>query len=771
MATRRFTPADLLAISEPANREPPQLSVDGALLAITVRTGGPDQRLGYDDPYTPDGVPVHAAGARVLLVDTTTGEAVRPYPDAASSWGPRWSPDGSLLACYVQPSGRRPCLGIWHRDSGTVRLLPHALVRPFFGFEVPQWTPDNRGILVKLVSASTAGDSASTRCAAEAESSAITVWTTDGNPAADAPSSAGFLETYRCDLALVDVTSGAVRTLVAGHSLIGCRLAPDGHAVAAFLDTGPTLASDDVYADLVVVDVGGGSVRTVAPRICQEYAQGFAWSPDSRRIAYVDQRDRDATRMYVVDSDGASSPVELTADTGATRLPELLVGGYDAPRWSRDGQHLVLPARGGYVVFATTVPDVWRVVDTGDSRAFVGRVQRQYEPTVTTCADGSLLDIVRDAENRNLVVRRVDLETGAVEDLWEMPAAWLTPPYGMELHPDLSQLYLWLESSQHPPQVWRFSSDAGAGTVFHDPNPQLAGVEWGRSSLVSWRSADGQLRQGTLLLPANSTGGAAGAVGTVSADGAAGTVSADGAADTIPERPMPLVVDVYGGRLGSDGRHAFGGGSYVLNGQLLASRGYAVLWPDLPMTGEDPLRRLAGLVPPAVTALVDHGLVDPDRIGVMGQSNGGYCTLGLLTQSSLFRAGVCVAGGANLVSLYGTLTARGDSRWMGYLETDEQGIGGSLWERREAYIDNSPLFRLDRVTAAVLLACGTANPEEPSQAGEAFSALRRLGKVAEFRLYAGEDHAPGNWTAAHRRDLLERILDWFDAHLGPAAHG
>ncbi len=224
------------------------------------------------------------------------------------------------------------------------------------------------------------------------------------------------------------------------------------------------------------------------------------------------------------------------------------------------------------------------------------------------------------------------------------------------------------------------------------------------------------------------------------------------------------MVDVYGGRLGSNHRHTFGG-RLIFNGQLLANHGYAVLWPDMPMTGPDPLRQLPGLITPAVDELVAAGVVDRKRVGVMGQSYGGYCALGLLTQTSLFRAGVCTAGSVDLVSAYGTLTPRGDSQWIGWLESGDGRLGGSLWDRPEAYVENSPLFHLHHIAAPILLACGTANQEEVGQAGEAFSALRRLGKTAELRLYDGEEHDPGEWTERNQHDLIERIIRWFDTHL------
>ena len=67
--------------------------------------------------------------------------------------------------------------------------------------------------------------------------------------------------------------------------------------------------------------------------------------------------------------------------------------------------------------------------------------------------------------------------------------------------------------------------------------------------------------------------------------------------------------------------------------------------------------------------------------------------------------------------------------------------------RRDAYIENSPLFYCDRISTPVLLVSGTAYPGEAAQAGEAFSALRRLGQRVELRLYEGEDPSIHSWRS------------------------
>lgn len=232
---------------------------------------------------------------------------------------------------------------------------------------------------------------------------------------------------------------------------------------------------------------------------------------------------------------------------------------------------------------------------------------------------------------------------------------------------------------------------------------------------------------------------------------------------------VAALVEVYGGSMDSERLHTFNGGEGVIHPQLLAASGYAVLYPDMPLEDQEPLRQLPGLVLPAVQRLIELGLADPERIGVLGNSYGGYCTLGLLVQTDRFRAAVANAGFYDLPSVYVTMEVDGTSRWLGWAESGQGRMGGSLWERRAAYIENSPLFFLDRVTTPVLLTCGLEDEVPPAQSAGAYMALKRLGKRVELRQYVGEGHWTGMWSDRSYRDIYARVLRWFDVHLNGGA--
>jgi dipeptidyl aminopeptidase/acylaminoacyl peptidase len=93
-------------------------------------------------------------------------------------------------------------------------------------------------------------------------------------------------------------------------------------------------------------------------------------------------------------------------------------------------------------------------------------------------------------------------------------------------------------------------------------------------------------------------------------------------------------------------------------------------------------------------------------------------------------------------------------------------MGGSPWEFRERYLENSPIFYLDRIKTPLLIIHGEKDDAVPVfLADEVFTGLRRLGKPVTYVRYAGEDHWEGGWNYPNQVDSVSRILAWFDKHL------
>src|SRR5262249_51279203 len=224
---------------------------------------------------------------------------------------------------------------------------------------------------------------------------------------------------------------------------------------------------------------------------------------------------------------------------------------------------------------------------------------------------------------------------------------------------------------------------------------------------------------------------------------------------------------------GSDDVNRFGlSGMGVDNRQLLATRSIAGLAVDAPVRPGTPARDLLKAVMRGVGEVVNMGIADPDRLGVMGHSFGGYSTLALIARAIRFRAAVARGGPADWVSGYGLMDEDGSALVAFYCEDDKgrPGLGGPPWQYPQRYIENSPIFHLDRVRTPLLLIHGGIDTTvPPSQAEEVFVGLRRLGRDVTYVRYEGEGHYEAHWGHANATDYLTRVLTFFERQLCQSA--
>src|SRR5260370_30563974 len=100
---------------------------------------------------------------------------------------------------------------------------------------------------------------------------------------------------------------------------------------------------------------------------------------------------------------------------------------------------------------------------------------------------------------------------------------------------------------------------------------------------------------------------------------------------------------------------------------------------------------LAKTVLPGVDKVIELGIADADRLGVIGHSYGGYSTLSLLVQTKRFKAGMMIDGFGDLIASYGQMGLDGTAFGTSVAEQGQQLMGGTPWEFRERYIENSPI--------------------------------------------------------------------------------
>ncbi|SNR34430.1 Dipeptidyl aminopeptidase/acylaminoacyl peptidase [Lutibacter flavus] len=268
-------------------------------------------------------------------------------------------------------------------------------------------------------------------------------------------------------------------------------------------------------------------------------------------------------------------------------------------------------------------------------------------------------------------------------------------------------------------------------------NPQQKEYNWGTAELVNWTSLDGVELTGMLIKPENFD----------------------------PSKKYPMIVNFY--EKSSDGlfRHkAPSAGRSTINYSFYASRGYLIFNPDINYRIGYPGESALNCVLPGVTSLIDKGFVDKDNIGVQGHSWGGYQIAYLVTKTDIFKAAESGAPVPNMISAYGGIRWwTGLSRQFQYEHTQSR-IGGTPWEYPQRYIENSPIFNIDKINTPLLIMHNDADGHVPWYQGiEFFTALRRLGKPSWFLNYNGEPHWPQK--IQNRKDFNIRLAQFFDFYL------
>ncbi len=265
-------------------------------------------------------------------------------------------------------------------------------------------------------------------------------------------------------------------------------------------------------------------------------------------------------------------------------------------------------------------------------------------------------------------------------------------------------------------------------------NPHASDWAWPTVSDATWTAPDGTEVHGILELPR----------------------------DWTPEQgPLALVVSIHGGPTSATHRsrrlHLDGRG-------IMASHGYALLSPNYRGStgfGDDFLVDLVGRecdvevadILAGVDSLVEQGIADPDRLAVMGWSNGGFLTNCLITQTDRFKAASSGAGVFDQAMQWATEDTPGHV--INYME-------GLPWERPEAYAKASPLLQAGQITTPTLIHIGENDERVPLvHAQGLYRALfQYLDIPTELVVYENEGH--GLRSMAHRRAKLEWDAAWFE---------
>ncbi|GGH57854.1 dipeptidyl aminopeptidase/acylaminoacyl peptidase [Filimonas zeae] len=265
-------------------------------------------------------------------------------------------------------------------------------------------------------------------------------------------------------------------------------------------------------------------------------------------------------------------------------------------------------------------------------------------------------------------------------------------------------------------------------------NLQQADYLWGSASLYKWKAYTGKLTEGVLYKPENFDA----------------------------KKKYPMIVYFYERNNNTLYNYAAPAPTPSrLNISFFVSRGYVVFVPDIWYTNGHPGKGAFDYIVSGTRALIKEGFIDSTKIGLQGQSWGGYQTVHLIAQTNLYAAAWAGAPVVNMFSAYGGIRwESGLNRQFQYEHTQSR-IGATIWEKPNLYTENSPLFHFPKVKTPLVVMANDADGAVPWYQGiECFTALRRLNKPVWMLNYNGEAH--NLVERRNRKDIQIREQQFFD---------
>ncbi|MDT9600109.1 S9 family peptidase [Sphingosinicella rhizophila] len=576
------------------------------------------------------------------------------------------------------------------------------------------------------------------------------------------------------------------------------KVSPDGSALLF-------ISGEGKERQLALYDIAGGGIRKLVPfpEGMIGVDQSFAWSPDSRRVAYGY---RPAAPAKDISKDANGSSVLVVGSAGDVPLDSeiwiLDVAGGSPRRlatdasmlndagWSADGKSLIFTSMGGFEyrndnvtgkIFAISVASGEKtdLVTNGGVQALrpvVSPDGRQvaftYDPNnliypyfwnIATIAPtgGPVRQLTRELfvasgpvwspDNRNIYftckravfsqICAVDL-AGKVRELTSAPRN----ASSIAVSPRGDRLAWTTQDAEGRVEIRAARTDGTGEKVLADFNPELANLALGDVEEISWKSRDGLRIPGLLIKPLGYQSG----------------------------KKYKLLVDIHGGPVGGVALRGNILKSTPLEWQMWAAKGYAVLVPDyrgstVPGWGpvlkarenQDYNARDMDDVMSGVDHVIALGIADPDKLAVIGHSAGSILTNWIVTHSGRFKVAVSYEGWVDMYHGYGSgLRVGGNSiaEWM---------YKGKPWEVPENYRKNSASGFVKGVTTPTMFIAGDygggSGVENLYHHEFMYSAWRQQNVDTQLLIYRGEGHViqqPEN-----QRDMMTRILDWIESRI------
>ena len=300
-----------------------------------------------------------------------------------------------------------------------------------------------------------------------------------------------------------------------------------------------------------------------------------------------------------------------------------------------------------------------------------------------------------------------------------------------------AEIYCWLEMAfDDSPDIFVGGPDLGKPRQATATNPFQDDYLWGHTELIDYTSTTGVELQGALAYPAGYEEG----------------------------KKYPMIVYIYEEL--SQTLHQYGSPSetHPYNPSVFTAEGYLVLRPDIVYRPQNPGVSSVECVVPAVEKVVAMGSVDPAKVGIVGHSWGAYQTAFLVTHCDTFAAGVAGAPLTNMMSMSGSVYWNSGMP-DGWIFHESQGrMDQPFWRDVETYIENSPIFGIEKMEAPLLIAFGDEDGAvDWNQGVEMYNAARLAQKQLVMLVYEGENH--GLSEEPNQVDYHYRVKEWFGHYL------
>jgi dipeptidyl aminopeptidase/acylaminoacyl peptidase len=455
------------------------------------------------------------------------------------------------------------------------------------------------------------------------------------------------------------------------------------------------------------------------------HVSSFDWSPDSSRIAFSHVTSPSVDHWPTSDVSIVEVATARVSPVTATAAAE------SSPSFSPDGKWIAITTSDGPVRWAQS--DRLAIYPASGGTPKLMPVSHDAAPSVIGWTkDGTKIMFI-EPKGTGTALYEANLASGTIREA-DFKNAVLSAPDMME---DGSAFTFISQKPDAPPEIHYVRSGSDGTRVLSAANTDHAKVRVGKTEVLKWKSKDGREIEGLLTYP----------------DGyAAGT-------------KVPLILNIHGGPAGVFQQSYIGGrGAYPI--AAFASKGYAILRPNpRGSSGYGTEFRRANIkdwgngdyedVMSGVDHVIAMGVADPNRLGVMGWSYGGYLTSTIITKTKRFKAASAGAPVTNLMSFNGTADI--PSFIPDY-------FGGEFWENPEIYARHSAMFNIKGVSTPTLVQHGEADVRVPIEQGyQLYMALKKQNVPTRMIILPRQPHGPNE--PKMQIAAMQSNLDWFDKYL------